>query len=64
MTYRAARGFEVREALWLWLRGEGICAVERLDRKTVRRYVNLAEVRGLVRTGAERAVDRRFSSAR
>ncbi len=40
MSYREVRVFKVREALRLWLRGEGIRAIERmaqLDRKTVRR---------------------------
>jgi transposase len=48
--------FEVREALRLWLRGEGIRSIERLaqlDRKTVRRYVKAAEGLGLVRDGGE-----------
>ncbi len=56
MSYREVRVFEVREALRLWLRGEGIRAVERmaqLDRKTVRRYVAAATELGLVRDGGE-----------
>jgi hypothetical protein len=56
MSYREVRVFEVREALRLWLRGEGIRAVERLaqlDRKTVRRYVKSATELGLVRDGGE-----------
>jgi transposase len=56
VTYREVRVFEVREALRLWLRGEGIRAIERmaqLDRKTVRRYVGAAEELGLVRDGGE-----------
>ncbi len=42
MAFREVRVFEVREVLRLWLRGEGLRAIERLagvDRKTVRRYV-------------------------
>ncbi len=56
MSYREVRVFEVREALRLWLRGEGIRSIERLaqlDRKTVRRYVAAAEGLGLVRDGGE-----------
>lgn len=56
MAFREVRVFEVREVLRLWLRGEGIRAVERLvgvDRKTVRRYVAAAEQAGLVREGGE-----------
>ena len=42
---KTPRMFEAREVLRLWLRGEGIRAVARLsrvDRKTVRRYVDAA----------------------
>ncbi len=56
MSYREVRVFEVREVLRLWLRGEGIRAIERmaqLDRKTVRRYVVAGEELGLVRDGGE-----------
>jgi transposase len=56
MSFREVRVFEVREALRLWLRGEGIRSIERLaqlDRKTVRRYVAAAEESGLVRDGGE-----------
>ncbi|MDQ4134040.1 MAG: IS21 family transposase [Actinomycetota bacterium] len=56
MSYREVRVFEVREVLRLWLRGEGIRAIERmaqLDRKTVRRYVAAGEELGLVRDGGE-----------
>jgi transposase len=52
--------FEVREVLRLWLRGEGIRSVERLagvDRKTVRRYVEVAVGLGLVRDGGEGQLD-------
>ena len=54
--FREVRVFEVREVLRLWLRGEGLRAVERLagvDRKTVRRYVTAAEELGLDRDGGE-----------
>jgi hypothetical protein len=47
--------FEVREALRLWLRGEGLRSIERLaqlDRKSVGRYVEAAAL-GLVRDGGE-----------
>ena len=56
MAYREVRVFEVREVLRLWLRGEGLRSIERLagvDRKTVRRYVQAAEVLGVVRDGGE-----------
>src|SRR5215213_4020140 len=56
MTYREVRVYEVREALRLWLRGEGLRSIERmaqLDRKTVRRYVAAAEGLGLARDGGE-----------
>jgi hypothetical protein len=56
MAFREVRVFEVRELLRLWLRGQGLGAIERLagvDRKTVRRYVGAAEVLGLVRAGGE-----------
>ena len=42
MGFREVSVFEVKEVLRLWLRGEGLRAIERLagvDRKTVRRYV-------------------------
>ena len=48
--------YEVREVLRLWVRGEGLRAIERLagmDRKTVRRYVTAAVEAGLVRDGGE-----------
>jgi len=40
MAFWEVRVFEVRELLRLWLRGQGLRAIERLagvDRKTVRR---------------------------
>jgi transposase len=63
MSYREVRVFEVREALRLWLRGDGIRAVERLsqlDRKTVRRYVKSATELGLVRDGGEAQLSDEF----
>ena len=45
MVFREVPMFEVREVLRLWLGGEGLRAVARLsrvDRKTVRRYVDAA----------------------
>lgn len=45
MAFREVPMFEVREVLRLWLGGEGLRAVARLsrvDRKTVRRYVDAA----------------------
>jgi transposase len=48
--------YEIREVLRLWLRGNGLRAIERLagmDRKTVRRYVAAAVDAGLVRAGGE-----------
>jgi transposase len=56
MAFREVRVFEVREVLRLWLAGEGLRAVERLvgvNRKTVRRYVTVAQELGLVRDGGE-----------
>jgi hypothetical protein len=52
--FREVRVFEIREILRLWLRGEGLRAIERLmstDRKTVRRYVEAA-----VECGVDREV--------
>lgn len=46
--------FQVREALRLWLAGEGYRSIDRLgvvNRKTARRYVEAAVVAGLVRDG-------------
>jgi hypothetical protein len=54
MAFREVRVFEVREVVRLWLAGEGIRATERLvglDRKTVRRYVEVAVELGLLRDG-------------
>ena len=54
--FREVRVYEIREVLRLWVRGEGLRAIERLvgmDRKTVRRYVTAAVEAGLVRDGGE-----------
>jgi transposase len=56
MAFREVRVYEVREVLRPWLSGEGFRAIERLvgmDRKTVRRYVGVAEGLGLGRGGGE-----------
>jgi transposase len=50
MVFREVPMFEVREVLRLWLGGEGLRSVARLsrvDRKTVRRYVDAAIEAGL-----------------
>lgn len=52
MTYREVRMVEVKEVLRLWLGAvpkKRIAAMVGLDRKTVRRYIALAEAQGLVR---------------
>jgi hypothetical protein len=52
--------FEIEEVLRLWIRGEGLRAVERLavvDRKTVRRYVEAAVEVGVTRDGGEGQLD-------
>jgi hypothetical protein len=54
--FREVQVHEIREALRLWLRGEGHRSIERLslvDRKTVRRYIGAAVACGLVRDGGE-----------
>ncbi len=56
MAFREVGVHEVREVLRLWLRGEGFRSVARLarvDRKTVRRYVAVAQECGLDRAGGE-----------
>ena len=56
MAFREVPVFEVREVLRLWLRGETLRGIERLsrvDRKTVRRYVEAATGQGLVRESGE-----------
>ena len=65
MALREVRMFEVREVLRLWLRGEGLRAIERLagiDRKTVRRYVEAAVDTGLAREGGEDQLNDVFMS--
>lgn len=54
MAFREVPMFEVREVLRLWLGGEGLRAVTRLsrvDRKTVRRYVEAAIEVGITADG-------------
>jgi len=54
MAFREVPMFEVREVLRLWLGGEGLRAVARLsrvDRKTVRRYVDAAIGAGVTADG-------------
>ena len=54
MAFREVPMFEVREVLRLWLGGEGLRAVTRLsrvDRKTVRRYVDAAIEAGVIADG-------------
>ena len=56
MAFREVGVHEIREVLRLWLRGEGLRSVARLarvDRKTVRRYVEAAQTCGLDRAGGE-----------
>ncbi len=56
MAYREVPVFEVREVLRLWLRGETLRGIERLsrvDRKTVRRYVEAATGLGVRKDGGE-----------
>jgi len=54
MAFREVPVFEIREVLRLWLAGEGLRSIARLarmDRKTVRRYVEAAAAAGVVRGG-------------
>lgn len=56
MAFREVPMFEVREVLRLWLGGEGLRAVARLsrvDRKTVRRYVDAAIEAGVTSDGGD-----------
>lgn len=56
MAFREVGVVEIREVLRLWVRGEGYRAIARLtrvDRRTVRSYVEAAHVAGLVRDGDE-----------
>ncbi len=60
MAYRELFVLEVKEVLRLWVRGRGYRTVSRrtsVDRKTVRRYVEAAQVLGLSRDEASRALD-------
>jgi transposase len=54
VAFREVDVIEVREVLRAWLAGQGLRMVARqagVDRKTARRYVQAAEVAGLVRDG-------------
>lgn len=54
MSYREVSVIEIRELLRLWLEGRGLRVVARLsgtDRKTVRRYVEMAQSCGVDRDG-------------
>jgi Mu transposase, C-terminal domain len=56
VAFREVGVHEIKEMLRLWLRGEGLRSVARLsrvDRKTVRRYVEAARACGLDRAGGE-----------
>ena len=56
MAFREVGVHEIKEVLRLWLRGEGLRSIARLarvDRKTVRRYVEAAAGCGLDRAGGE-----------
>ena len=56
MAFREVRVNEIREVLRCWLGGGGLrTAAERagVDRKTARRYVEAAQVAGLVRDGGD-----------
>ena len=60
MAFREVPVFEVREVLRLWLRGETLRGIERLsrvDRKTVRRYVEAATELGVTKDGGEDHLD-------
>jgi transposase len=65
MGFREVAVFEVREVLRLWLRGEGLRSIERLsrvDRKTVRRYVEAAVDLGVDRDVGEAQLNDVFIS--
>jgi transposase len=56
VAFREVRVNEIREVLCCWLAGDGLrTAAERagVDRKTARRYVEAAQVAGLLRGGGE-----------
>jgi Integrase core domain len=60
MSFREVPVHEIREVLRLWLRGDGLRLIARrssVDRKTVRRYVEVAGSCGLVRDGGEDQLD-------
>ena len=60
MAYRELHVIEIKEALRLWARGHGLRRIARrtgLDRKTVRRHVQVAQELGLERGDEDRAVD-------
>jgi transposase len=59
MSYREVSVTEIREVLRLWVRGESLRSIAALaspDRKTVRRYVEAAQVAGLTRDAGEVAL--------
>lgn len=63
MAYRELFVVEIKEVLRLWVRGYGYRAIARtgvVDRKTARRYVEVAEALGLERGDKERALDDGF----
>jgi hypothetical protein len=54
MSYREVMVVEIREVLREWIRGLGLRKIGKLagvDRKTVRRYVRLAQEFGVTRDG-------------
>jgi hypothetical protein len=66
VAFREVGVHEIREVLRLWLRGEGLRSVARLarvDRKTVRRYVEAARSCGLDRAGGEGQIGDELLSA-
>jgi transposase len=66
MAYREVSMIEVKEILRLWLEGRSLRDVTRLagvDRKTIRRYVDAAQARGLDRAeGVEQLSDELLGS--
>ena len=63
MAFREMFVLEIKEILRLWSSGYGYRAVERLvnaDRKTVRRYIEVAETLGLERGDTARTMDDEF----
>jgi hypothetical protein len=60
MAFREVPVFEIKEVLRLWLGGEGYRSIARLtavDRKTVRRYVQVALVAGMKEDGGVEQLD-------